>query len=141
MRRKGEVTTRAGPHTRLSAGTGLSACSCRLLVTDRVADASRRADQFAFVRVIHFAPQMPDVDIYNGRRPVEALIPDMLDDHCARNRAPGAGHQIFERADLEMPYLVADRVSRSEDKNRDVYIPLSNLSQRIGPTQSGQHQI
>src|SRR5262245_21754370 len=97
MRRKGEATTRADPHTRLSAGTGSSACSCRLLIADRVADASGRAYQFALVRVIHFVPQVPDVDIYNVRRPIEALIPDVLDDHRARNHAPGVGHQVFEQ--------------------------------------------
>src|SRR5262245_28753432 len=96
MRRRAGATTRAVPHTRLSAGTGSSACSCRLLVVDRVADASRRADQFALVRVIHLVPQMPDVDINDIRYPVEALIPDVLDDHRAGDHAPGTGPQVLE---------------------------------------------
>jgi hypothetical protein len=40
-----------------------------------------------------------------------------------------------------MPHLVAHRVTRSKDQQRDVFIPLADLSQRIGPAQSGQHQI
>ena len=40
-----------------------------------------------------------------------------------------------------MPHLVANRVTRGKDQHRDVLIPLADLSQRIGPAQSGQHQI
>src|SRR5215470_12568037 len=97
MRRKGEATTRADPRTRLSAGTGSSACSCRLLVADRVADASRGADQFELVRVIHLVPQMPDVDIYNVRHTVEDLKPNLLTYHYARKHQPGVCHQVFEQ--------------------------------------------
>ena len=46
--------------------------------------------------VIHLAAQMADVDVDDVGQSLEALVPDMFDDHGAREHPAGVEQQIFE---------------------------------------------
>src|SRR5262249_40851466 len=74
---------------------GSNEYSGALLIADRITDAARRPNQLPLAPLVNFVPQVAHVNVHDVRRPVEALIPDMLDDHGARDHAPGVGHQVF----------------------------------------------
>jgi hypothetical protein len=59
----------------------LSACSSHLILTNDIANAARRANQLALVRMVNIVPQSADVNIHDVRRSVEALVPHMLNYH------------------------------------------------------------
>src|SRR5665213_4233781 len=83
-------------HTTRSNGTGLNACSRFLLVTDGIADPAHGVYEFPGKRVIHLGAQMSHIDINNIGQPFETLVPDMFNDHGAREHPSRAGGEIFE---------------------------------------------
>ena len=52
---------------------------------------------FCVVAFVKFGAQLTDIDIDNIGQALEALIPDMLDYHGARQNAPRIERQIFEQ--------------------------------------------
>src|SRR6266542_889620 len=66
------------------------------MFTDDVAEAANRPDYLVFMPIIDLGPKMTDVHIDNVRGPVETLVPDMFEDHGAREDSPRVRHQILK---------------------------------------------
>ena len=62
-----------------------------------VAHAAHGADELHRVRVVHLRAQVAHVDIDDVGQPLEALVPHVLDDHRAREHAPGIGRQVLQQ--------------------------------------------
>ena len=92
---KREPTLSAKPLTRRLTGTEPSDYSDALLIADRITDAARRPNQLPLALFVNFVPEVAHVHVHDVRRPVGALVPDMLDDHCARDHAPGVGQMAY----------------------------------------------
>jgi hypothetical protein len=50
---------------------------------DHVPRSPHRSDKFAGLSIVNLFPEMSDVDVHDIRDSVEALVPDMLDNHVA----------------------------------------------------------
>src|SRR5207302_5984815 len=85
-------------HTRQSAGSAASARSRLCSAAYGVSDTPNGANQLVLVPIIHFAAQTADVNINNVGDAVEALVPDMFDDHRSRQNPAGIGHQVFKES-------------------------------------------
>ena len=67
------------------------------LVAEAVADAAHGTDQFHCKGVIHLAAQVTHVHVDDVSQTLEALVPDVLDDHGAREHAAGIGGEVFQQ--------------------------------------------
>lgn len=54
-------------------------------IPNAVADAADCADQFLFKPIVNFLSEVIDVNIHNVGHSVEGEIPDMLNNHGARD--------------------------------------------------------
>src|SRR5665213_1743638 len=54
-------------------------------------------NQLIRIRIVHFASQVPDIDIDDVGDSLEALVPYMLENHGAREHAVWRGQQIFQQ--------------------------------------------
>src|SRR5450755_2049545 len=66
-------------------------------IADAVANAPHRANQFPLIWVVHFAAEVAHVDVHDVVDAIEALVPDVFDDHGARQNPARIRHQVFEQ--------------------------------------------
>src|SRR5579862_1128007 len=68
-----------------------------LVLGEAVTDAAHGADELHRERIIHLAAQMAYVHVHDVRQALEALVPDVLDDHGAREHPPGVGGEVLKQ--------------------------------------------
>jgi hypothetical protein len=57
-------------------------------------------DQFCFERLIKLGSELPDVNVDNVGQSLNALIPNVLNDHLSRQDAAGVHRQVFQQGVL-----------------------------------------
>ena len=62
-----------------------------------IAGSSKGVDQRLLERSVHFVPQVPDINVDDVGETVEALVPNVLGDHRARDHLFRAEHEIFQQ--------------------------------------------
>src|ERR1700732_3799347 len=72
----------------------------RLTARKDIANASDRLDGFLAAVFVHFVSQTTDEHINEIGLRVEAVIPDMFQNHGLRHDASGIAHQILEQGEL-----------------------------------------
>src|ERR1700746_1776851 len=78
-----------------------------------ITGAANRVQQLMIEALIDFLAQAADMDIDDVGLWIEVIVPDMLQEHRARNHMAGVAHQVFQQAKLAREHL--DRLAAPPD--------------------------
>src|SRR5215510_1025923 len=65
--------------------------------TEAISDAAHRVDQRVGLRLVQLATHAPDIDVDDVGRGIEMKVPDVLEQHGARDHAALVAHQILQQ--------------------------------------------
>src|SRR3974390_208587 len=84
----------------ISASLNVDEVSVLARSTEAVPDAANGMDQRIGLLVVDLAAHPPDIDVDDIRRRIEVEVPDVLEQHGARDHASFVAHQIFQKLEL-----------------------------------------
>src|SRR6202049_94446 len=84
--------------------------------TDTIPCPSNRMDQLRLEAFIDLAAQAADMGFHNVRARVEMNVPDVLEQHRARDHLTSVAHQVFEQA--VFPWLQLDQLPATPHRAR-----------------------
>src|SRR2546423_6610088 len=68
--------------------------------TEAISDAANGVDQWIGLGIVDLAADTSDIDVDDVGRGIEMQVPDMLEQHRARDHAAFVAHEIFEQLEL-----------------------------------------
>src|SRR5262245_6934005 len=92
---------------------GVDSRSLVRAVTDHVSRSAHRMQQRLGEALVDLAPQSRNVHIDNVGLRIEVIVPDVLEQHGARDNLTGMLHQVFEQA--KFARLQHDRLAAARD--------------------------
>src|SRR5438105_3621933 len=98
--------------------------------TEAIPDAANGMDQRIGLAVVDLAAHPPDIDVDDVGRRIEMQVPDVLQQHGARDDAAFIAHQIFQQLELAGQQIdfVAAAARRAVDQvDREVADPQDGL--------------
>src|SRR5437879_4693864 len=83
-----------------------------------IPDASHRMEQLLLEGSIDLFTQPADEDVHDVGLRIEAVFPDVRQNHRLRHDAAGVAHEVFEKGELAGPQIEDDVVPRDAPRQQ-----------------------
>src|SRR5262249_33447991 len=120
------------PNAPIAINASLNVDDFRVLArsTEAIPDAAHGVDQRIGLLVVHLAPHATDIDVDDIGRRIEMQVPDVLQQHGARDDAAFVAHQILQQLEFagkQIDFVTAPAGRTVDQVDREVPDPQNGL--------------